>query len=130
MQDGGSSDLSGQSFLPSQYSSNRTHSPVDLHMNSDMRQHSVSRTVQINRTAVSPLITVVGVLIVVILLPFSAAGAEDAQADYLTTDDGPDAVIVDDAAVGWKSWCLQKKIRTLTHPPGRFSAALLQNLNI
>jgi len=46
VQDGGSSDLSGQSYLPSQYSSNRTHLPVDLHINSDMRQHRAGPMVQ------------------------------------------------------------------------------------
>lgn len=44
--DGGSSDSSGQSYLPSQYSSNRMHWPVDLHTNSDMRQHTVGPTAQ------------------------------------------------------------------------------------
>lgn len=61
VQDGGSSDLSAQSYLPSQYSSSRIHFPADSHANSDIRQHNVSPTMQlINITVIAnPLVVMI-----------------------------------------------------------------------
>lgn len=77
VQDGGSSDLSGQSYFPSQYSSSWMHPPVDLHMYSDMRQDSVGMTtVQlINSMTISQLITAAAQ--VVITVAVASADSDD-----------------------------------------------------
>jgi len=69
--DGGSSDLSAQSYFPSQYWSSRTHPPpVDAHVNSDTRQHSVGPTHQINIDAAAVNAVAVFAEVIVVRPPY------------------------------------------------------------